>query len=116
MISAQCDELRKTADELDEKAKAYAPTAHNALSPMLRQAADTIWGLRCKLAGVVDQSEEIKRFEEENAKLRELVRLMDRRITPISPCKSIPCGECPVKDECDREDELMRELGIEVDG
>lgn len=42
MISAQCDELRKTADELDEKAKAYAPTAHNALSPMLRGAADTI--------------------------------------------------------------------------
>lgn len=51
----------------------------------------------------------------ENAKLRELVRLMVRRHTPISPCKNIPCGECPVKDECDQEDALMRELGIEVD-
>ena len=70
MISTQCDELRKTADELDEKAKAYAPTAHNALSPMLRQAADTIWELRCKLAGVVDQQDEIERLEDENAKLR----------------------------------------------
>jgi len=51
----------------------------------------------------------------ENAKLRELVRLMVRRHTPISPCKNIPCGECPVKDECDQEDALMRELGVEVD-
>ena len=53
--------------------------------------------------------------ERENAKLRELVRLMVRRYTPISPCKNIPCGECPVKDECDQEDTLMCELGIEVD-
>lgn len=51
----------------------------------------------------------------ENAKLRELVELMTRRFAPISPCKNIPCGECPVKDECDKEDELMRELGVEVD-
>ena len=52
--------------------------------------------------------------ENENEKLRELVRLMVRRHAPISPCKNIPCGECPVKDECDQEDALMRELGIEV--
>ena len=51
----------------------------------------------------------------ENEKLRELVHLMIKRHTPISPCKDIPCGECPVKNECDQEDALMRELRIEVD-
>lgn len=71
MISSQCDELRKTADELDERAKAYAPTGRNVLSPMLRTAADTIWELRCKLAGVVDQRDEIEWLKAENAKLRE---------------------------------------------
>ena len=69
MISSRCDELRETADELDERAKLYAPTGRNVLSPMLRSAADTIWELRCKLAGVVDQSDEIERLKDENAKL-----------------------------------------------
>lgn len=65
MISAQCDELRNAADELDERAKAYGPLAHNVLSPMLRSAADTIWEMRNKLAGTVDQSEEIERLKEQ---------------------------------------------------
>lgn len=60
-------------------------------------------------------NERMDLLEAENAKLRELVRLMVRRHTPISPCKNIPCGECPVKDECDQEDALMRELGVEVE-
>lgn len=59
---------------------------------------------------------EVEAEKQRNAKLRELLRLMVRRHTPISPCKNIPCGECPVKDECDQEDALMRELGVEVEG
>ena len=61
-----------------------------------------------------DSDDSLQRLEAENRKLRELVRLMVRRHTPISPCKNIPCGECPVKDECDQEDALMRELGVEL--
>ena len=83
MISAQCNELRKTADELDERAKAYGPTAHNVLSPMLRRAADTIWGLRCKLADVVDQQGEIVRLEAENERLRKLAEKSESRSNMI---------------------------------
>lgn len=121
MISAQCDELRKTADELDEKAKAYAPTAHNTLSPMLRQAADTIWELRCKLAGVVDQRDEIERLKVENEKLRKYAK-----ITADNLYRS-GCDYCPYKDDheaCDlgimpngecRPYRELRELGIKED-
>jgi predicted nuclease with TOPRIM domain len=36
----------------------------------LRDAANTIWELRNKLAGTVDQQDEIERLEDENARLR----------------------------------------------
>lgn len=65
--------------------------------------------------GIAEHAERIVRLEEENTKLRELVQLMVKRHAPTSPCKNVPCGECPVKDECDQEDALMRELGIEVE-
>lgn len=71
--------------------------------------------MRLKALAVAGElQEENERLKAENAKLRELVRLMVRRQAPISPCKNIPCGECPVKDECDQEDALMRELGVEM--
>ena len=80
MISAQCNELRETADELDERAKAYGPSVHDVISPMLRRAADTIWELRCKLADVVDQQGEIERLEAENERLRKLAEKSESRL------------------------------------
>lgn len=78
MISAQCDDLRKTADELQDvldnghnyTCSGFVVMMHHAQQE-LRGAADTIWELRCKLADVVDQSEEIERLEAENERLRE---------------------------------------------
>ena len=67
MISAQCDELRNLALWLDDE-------FYDAEASKVRQAADTIWELRCKLAGVVDQQGEIERLKNENARLRESVR------------------------------------------
>lgn len=82
MISAQCDELRGMADELAMVTKAIhsgvpASTWRGMTyvfedsARSLRRAADTIWELRCKLAGVVDQCEEVERLKAENAKLRD---------------------------------------------
>lgn len=78
MISAQCDELRKTADELQDvldnghnyTCSGFVVMMHHAQQE-LRGAADTIWELRCKLADMVNQSEEIERLEAENERLRE---------------------------------------------
>ena len=80
MISTQCDELRKTADELQDLVdkghnytwSGFYSTLHYA-QQVLRRAADTIWELRCKLAGEVDQQDEIERLRDENDRLRELV-------------------------------------------
>lgn len=85
MISAQCDELRDVADDLDRVTNGIcsgvpASTWHgmtyvfDSASKSLRQAADTIWELRCKLADVVDQQGEIDRLKAENAQLRELTK------------------------------------------
>lgn len=81
MISAQCDELRKTADELQDildnghnyTCSGFVAMMHQAQQELC-DAADTIWELRCKLADVVDQRDEIERLVSENAKLRELVQ------------------------------------------
>lgn len=80
MISAQCDELRKEADELQNLIDnghnhtwpGFVSILHHAQQG-LRSAAETIWELRCKLAGVVDKSDEIKRLERKNTKMRELL-------------------------------------------
>lgn len=83
MISTQCDELRKTADELQD----VLDNGHNYTwsgfystlryaQQELRSAADTIWELRCKLSGVVDQSEEIERLKVDNARLRQITKRM----------------------------------------
>jgi len=115
MISAQCDVLRDAADELARvtngiRSGVPASTWHGMTyvfdnaAHWLRQAADTILELRCKL---VDQSEEIKRLESENAKLRELVAHYEYAVTvyDVKPVEvlewSTRCGA------------LRKELGIE---
>ena len=70
MISAQCDELRDTADKLDKTSAVSTSWIHHNLTPMMRDAADTIWELRCKLANMVDMRERARVAEVENAKLR----------------------------------------------
>lgn len=60
MLSAQRDRLRTLADHLDERERGMDEYVR-----ALRDAADTIWELRCKLAGTVDQSDEIDRLKEQ---------------------------------------------------
>ena len=67
MLSAQCDELRKLALWLDDE-------FYDVEATKVREAADTIWELRCKLSGMVDERERARVAEAENAKLRELVK------------------------------------------
>ena len=62
-----------------------------------------------------DAHKRVIELEAENAKLRELVCVMSGEFSEMSRCSEMPCGECPVKDECAYEERLMRELGIEVD-
>ena len=84
MLSAQRDRLRELADRLD----GLAPES----AALIRSAADTIWELRCKLNDEQDENaklreqleydrqtsrsrlESIDRLNDENDKLRELVR------------------------------------------
>jgi hypothetical protein len=119
MISSQCDELRETADKLDERAKAYVPTGRNVFSPMLRSAADTILELRDDLQraneAVQDAEHDesmawdrVRKAEDENVKLRELVRDMWRD----GMCK---CDERNTCAQCDYHfPDRMRELGVEA--
>ena len=85
MISAQCDRLRDAANALQEiiddfnkgnRGFTYSgivSTMHYAINS-LRSAADTIWELRNKLSGMVDEREKITALEGENQKLRELAQ------------------------------------------
>ena len=111
MISAQIDELRVMA-QLEKSLE--RPAIANAL----RDAADTIWQLRCRL---VDAEDRVRKSGElcklcdlkaENARLRELVRDMwdFSCVIPDEPHTS--------KEELDYSVEVwkrMRELGIEVE-
>lgn len=102
MLSSKCDELRHAADELQNviynyRCQGFVGTLHYAQHG-LRDAADIIWELRNKLAGVVDQQDEIARLRSclsddaenarqimaENAKLRELLK----------DYLNAPCVEC----------------------
>lgn len=67
MLSDQCDELRNAADKLDERAKAYVPTGRNVLSPMLRDAADTIWELRNDCVELRKERDELKKLADAQA-------------------------------------------------
>lgn len=143
MLSAQCDELRKWADQLSERENEFGVVVR-ALVASLREAADTIWELRCKCADLMGEREEyvwtrefmdrmakhcgtkdcpslvayVEGLEAENAKLRELCMDMYR-------C-SDPCNDCPHYNGSSSDfycrlgigwkARRMRELGVEVDG
>jgi hypothetical protein len=66
MISSQCDRLRERAATLRQGR--WSDGEDDAT--LMERAADTIWELRNKLSGVVDQQDEIERLEDENARLR----------------------------------------------
>lgn len=66
MLSNQRDTLLVMADALEDEYPSFARE--------VRRAADTIWELRNKLAGTVDQSERITELESENASLRGAVQ------------------------------------------
>ena len=57
MLSNQRDTLLVMADALEDEYPSFARE--------VRRAADTIWELQNKLAGMVDQSEEIERLKEQ---------------------------------------------------
>jgi len=103
MLSAQCDELRS----MSESVGLAMPQA----ATLMMEAADTIWELRCKCAGMVDMRERARLAETENAKLRELVKdFFD------VPCQCLRCEHYNYEeDRCDLRDRA-RELGVEVDG
>lgn len=131
MISAQIDELRELADDIESR---YGyPTAVKAL----RYAADTIWQLRDDLqranAAVQDAEHDesvawdrVRKAEVENAKLRELVdALWYCAHEAHGICARVPVGGekpfmcCPLYDFDTKEyrcKKRMRELRVEVDG
>lgn len=94
MLSAQVEELRKAA-------QTYRTLGNHELELMLCDAADTIWGLRNRLAGMVDMREHARIAETENAKLRELVLDM------------VDYGEGADSGMADWFADRMRELGFE---
>lgn len=63
MLSARSDELRKTADmaaNLDDFERVSVPWMRNKLAPMLREAADTIEGLRDRLHSLQQKVEDLE--------------------------------------------------------
>ena len=141
-LSSKCDGLRNAADELQN----VIDNAHNYTWPGivstlhyaqqgLRDAANIIWGLSCKLAGVVDQQDEIERLEDENARLRSCLsddaenarQIMAENAKLRELCADMwtciregewDCSDCPRYARCnDGVSEFidrMRELGVEV--
>ena len=113
MISAQIDELRELADDIESR---YGyPTAVKAL----RDAADTIWQLRDDLqrANAAAQDAEhdesmawdrVRKADAENVKLRELVgELMPT--ARIAAQHGINVGKLAAQER------RARKLGVEVD-
>ena len=132
MLSAQCDELRKVAEQLDWELPETAM--------LLRDAADTIWELRDDLqranAAVQDAEHDesmawdrVRKAEAENAKLRsenarlrsictevadilfsleaDRCGLCDRdSVNHPCPVHTVKGGECLIKSE-------LRELGVD---
>lgn len=48
-------------------------------------------------------------------KYRELVSVMSSEFAEMGRCHETPCGECPVLEECEREEALLQELGLVMD-
>ena len=140
MLSAQCDKLRETAELVEGHGKVgfgdliiTDPLMVDAAKEM-RDAADTIWSLRCgcvELQGQMDDakhdlsvfSERIVALADENAKLRELVRDYAKAANYLceryDECSWNSCATCAL-DDCLRKCVLIRlgdkakKLGIEV--
>lgn len=79
MLSAQCYELRKCADALQDEIDSLSlgritydgltDALHYGIND-LRSAANVIWELRNKMSDMVDQKLEVDRLKAETAKLR----------------------------------------------
>ena len=148
MISAQCDELRELATRYDELqvGAVKAVTMPSDMASILREAADTIWQLRCRLVDAEDRvrkSGELCKLcerEAENRKLREQgARLFDKTLelgTENAKLRELvrDYEHCNMHADCDRceydgttsthcplspcvpDIDELRELGVEVDG
>jgi hypothetical protein len=137
MISAQIDRLRERAKGLRVLANGPVNEGFPAREKLFEaadamyQAADTIWELRCKLAGMVDMRERARVAEVESAKLRELLSkvygyYVSGTLTPCDFCDKYCCeGDAPTTCKSDEYDpdgivvkeveQRMRELGVEVE-
>lgn len=116
MLSAQCDELREVATRYDELqvGAVKAVTMPSNMGSILREAADTIWELRCKLSDMVDERERARVAEAENAKLRELLQDAVQTLGPPAlRVDEIECGTI-YEAHISRLEQRMRELGVEV--
>lgn len=127
MLSAQVDRLRELATRCDELQVGAVRAVRVPLNigSILREAADTIWELRNKCADLVGERErlfranvekngEILRLVGENAKLRELVRDMNKC---LEHCKLV-CEYCKFQGvDCQwfRFNKRMRELEVGVE-
>ena len=122
MISAQCDELRKTADELQSLIdnghnytwSGFFSTLHYAQQE-LRSAADIIWELReMAQKESAEHAERIVALEELVADMYEVIEESD-----FNPIVEIPSkrGGAYAEDPSWRVGikQRMRELGIEVE-
>lgn len=97
MISSLIDELRKSEDE-------WNGSNMFELARMCREAADTIWELRDDLQRA---NAENAKLQDENAKLRELVRDAWGDGHPDRSCEG-----CDIRDECHDDVERMRKDGV----
>ena len=123
MMSSQRDQLKETASKLREN---YAFVGFGGTvsrdqlifdaAQQMDLAADTIWELRNKLAGVVDERERVRALQIENDALRDLAYEMWGWMGRARYDGAIRCDEM---DEIGRRAVglglLAHELGIEAD-
>lgn len=101
MLSAQRDELRWLADNLEEH-----DSHMDEYVQAMRSAAVTIWELRNKMCDMVDERERARVLEADNAKLRELL------LEAYGTARGLALND-PLADVSWLADH-MREMGIEV--
>jgi hypothetical protein len=124
--------LREIADKLDRTKEVSSPWIHTKLTPMLRDATDVIEGLEHENAKLQDENarlrsclsddaENARMIMGENAKLRELVRIMAYCMQNERECDGCRLnsadGTIMAPAGCDGLLDRMRELfGKENDG
>lgn len=79
MISAQCDKLRELATRFDElqAGAVKAVRMPSDMGSVLREAADTIWELRCRL---VDAEDRVRKRDEAELEAIERVSMTHERM------------------------------------